>query len=204
MALKKGPFDLIISDYSLPSFNGFAALALRQEVAPDVPFVLFSGTIGEEPAVESLKRGATDYVIKQRPERLGPAVRRAIQEVRDRAERRRIEEQLRKQDELFRRITASVEDLIAVLDLDGRRVFNSPSYQPLLGDPRSLVGAASTASRQPEYQERVPRGFARLAHYMATYRPPGQLGQQMESAGDPQALKTDEIFDLLIGGLDNV
>ena len=57
VALKKGPFDLIISDYSLPSFNGFAALALRQELAPDVPFVLFSGTIGEEPAVESLKRG---------------------------------------------------------------------------------------------------------------------------------------------------
>src|SRR2546422_4788571 len=130
VALKKGSFDLIVSDYSLPSFNGFAALALRQEVAPDVPFVLFSGTIGEEPAVESLKRGATDYVIKQRPERLGPAVRRAIQEVRDRTERRRIEEQLRKQDELFRRITSSVEDLIPVLGLDGRRVFNSPSYQP--------------------------------------------------------------------------
>jgi len=79
-ALKNEPFDLIISDYTLPSFNGFAALALRQEVAPDVPFVLFSGSLGEENAVESLKKGATDYVIKQRPERLGPSVRRAIQE----------------------------------------------------------------------------------------------------------------------------
>jgi len=158
-ALQTEEFDLIISDYSLPSFNGFAALALRQKVAPGVPFVLFSGTIGEEHAVESLKKGATDYVIKQRPERLCPAVRRAIQEAEDRAERRRIEEQLQKQDELFRRITASVEDLIAVLDLDGKRVFVSPSYQPLLGNPRSLMGTDSFAEIHPEDRERVKRIF---------------------------------------------
>src|SRR2546428_5195830 len=111
VALKKGSFDLIISDYSLPSFNGFAALALRQEVAPDVPFVLFSGTIGEEPAVESLKRGATDYVIKQRPERLGPAVRRAVQEGPDRAERRGSGEKMSEKDEDVLRITPSVVGL---------------------------------------------------------------------------------------------
>ena len=158
-ALKKEPFDLIISDYNLPSFNGFAALALRHEVAPDVPFVLFSGSLGEENAVESLKKGATDYVIKQRPERLGPSVRRAIQEAEDRAERRRIEDQLRKQDELFRRIGENAEDLVAVLDVEGRRVYNSPSYRRLLGDLQLLAGTDSFEEIHPDDRERIRRLF---------------------------------------------
>jgi two-component system, cell cycle sensor histidine kinase and response regulator CckA len=158
-ALKEEPFDLIISDYSLPSFNGFAALALRQEVAPDVPFVLFSGSLGEHHAVESLKKGATDYVIKQRPERLGPSVRRAIQEAEDRAERRRIEDRLRKQDELFRRIGENAEDLVAVLDVEGRRVYNSPSYRKLLGDSLLLVGTDSFEEIHPDDRDRIRRLF---------------------------------------------
>src|SRR6266511_4105151 len=149
-ALQTAVFDLIISDYSLPSFNGFAALALRQKVAPGVPFVLFSGAIGEEHAVESLKKGATDYVIKQRPERLCPAVRRAIQEAEDRAERRRIEDQLRKQDELFRQIGENAEDLVVVLDAEGRRVYNSPSYWKLLGNPQLLMGTDSFEEIHPD------------------------------------------------------
>jgi len=158
-ALKKEPFDLIISDYTLPSFNGFAALALRQEVAPEVPFVLFSGSLGEENAVESLKKGATDYVIKQRPERLGPSVRRAIREAEDRVERRRIEDQLRKQNELFRRIGENAEDLVVVLDAEGRRVYNSPSYRRLLGDPQLLVGTDSFEEIHPDDRERIRRLF---------------------------------------------
>src|SRR3989449_9310151 len=159
VALKKGSFDLIVSDYTLPSFNGFAALALRQEVAPDVPFVLFSGSLGEENAVESLKKGATDYVIKQRPERLGPSVRRAIQEAEGQVERRRIEDQLRKQNELFRRIGENVEDLVVVLDVEGRRVYNSPSYRKLLGDPLLLVGTDSFEEIHPDDRERIRRLF---------------------------------------------
>ena len=158
-ALKNEPFDLIISDYTLPSFNGFAALALRQQVAPDVPFVLFSGSLGEENAVESLKKGATDYVIKQRPERLGPSVRRAIQEAEDRVERRRIEDQLRKQNELFRRIGENAEDLVVVLDVEGRRVYNSPSYRKLLGDPQLLVGTDGFDEIHPDDRERIRRLF---------------------------------------------
>jgi len=162
-ALKTEQFDLIISDFSMPSFDGFAALALRQEIAPEVPFVLFSGSLGEEQAVESLKKGATDYVIKHRPERLGPSVRRAIQEAEDRAERRRIADQLRKQDELFRRIGENAEDLVAVLDVEGRRVYNSPSYRKLFGDPELLLGTDSFEEIHPDDRERIRRIFRETA-----------------------------------------
>ncbi len=72
--------DIILADYSLPSFDGLTALQLAQEHRPDVPVVFLSGAIGEERAIETLRQGATDYVLKDRLSRLGPAVRRALRE----------------------------------------------------------------------------------------------------------------------------
>lgn len=86
-----GP-DLILADYTLPSFDGLSALALAQEKCPDVPFIFVSGTLGEELAIETLKSGATDYVLKERLSRLVPAVRRALREAEERTARRRAEE----------------------------------------------------------------------------------------------------------------
>lgn len=94
-ALKNCMVDLIISDYSLPSYSGMAALETARKLQPDTPFLFYSGTIGEDRAVESLKQGATDYVIKHRPDRLPAAVERALREARDRRERRQLEAQLR-------------------------------------------------------------------------------------------------------------
>jgi signal transduction histidine kinase len=100
-SLEKNKFDLIISDYGIPSYDGIAALALSKKFHPDTPFILVSGIISEECAVESLKLGATDYIFKDRLGRLGPAVERALQESVDRrerdknlAERKRLEQQL--------------------------------------------------------------------------------------------------------------
>jgi len=87
--------NLIISDYSLPDMDGLAVLEVAKKICPDVPFIYVSGTIGEERAVESLKRGATDYVIKDRLEGLAIKVRRALKEAEDRAENRLLEVQLR-------------------------------------------------------------------------------------------------------------
>jgi diguanylate cyclase (GGDEF)-like protein len=72
--------DIILSDFSLPQFDGISALAIAQEVAPDIPFIFLSGTIGEERAIEALKRGAIDYVLKTNPKRLVPAVKRALED----------------------------------------------------------------------------------------------------------------------------
>ncbi len=93
-ALEESSFDLILADYSLPAFDGLSALKVAQEVRPEVPFVLVSGTLGEERAIEALKSGATDYVLKHRLERLVPAVRRALEEAGERIERKRAEEEL--------------------------------------------------------------------------------------------------------------
>jgi len=93
--LESGGFDLIFADNSLPSFDGLSALGLARQQCPDVPFILISGTLGEELAIETLKSGATDYVLKQRLSRLVPAVRRAMNEVEERSARKKAEEQLR-------------------------------------------------------------------------------------------------------------
>jgi len=86
--------DLILSDYEMPQFNGLRALELlKQQPALDIPFILVSGTIGEEMAVAAMREGAADYLLKDRITRLGPAVRRALQEVEERGERKRLEAQ---------------------------------------------------------------------------------------------------------------
>src|SRR3990172_11892466 len=77
-SLQEGDFDLILADYSLPSFDGKAALAIAREAAPDVPFLFLSGTLGEEVAIESLKMGATDYAIKDRLSRLRLPVKSSL------------------------------------------------------------------------------------------------------------------------------
>jgi signal transduction histidine kinase len=88
-----GNIDFILSDYSMPEFGGLRALELLKKSGLEIPFILISGTIGEEIAVEAIKLGAADYLLKDRLARLGPAVRRALQEVEERAERRRLEAQ---------------------------------------------------------------------------------------------------------------
>src|SRR5262249_6136861 len=104
-------FDCVLADYFLPSYNGLDALRWARPRHPELPFLLVSGTIGEEAAIESLKNGATDYVLKMRPERLGPAIRRAVQEAEERRRRRKIEtdfleakEGLRQSEEQYRLI----------------------------------------------------------------------------------------------------
>ncbi len=94
-AIEQGAFDVILADYSLPSFDGLTALAIAKEQCPDVPLILVSGQLGEELAIESLKAGATDYVLKQRMSRLVPAVRRALQEAEEHLQRQRAEEELK-------------------------------------------------------------------------------------------------------------
>jgi two-component system, cell cycle sensor histidine kinase and response regulator CckA len=92
-ALEHGGIDLIISDYSLPTFDGLSALKIAHARWPAIPLIFVSGTLGEERAVDSLKSGATDYVLKGHLTRLVPAVRRAMQDVEDRIEHRKLEAQ---------------------------------------------------------------------------------------------------------------
>ncbi len=149
-ALESGDFDLVLADYSLPSFDGLSALKVAQEIDPEIPFVLVSGAVGEEVAIEALKSGATDYVLKQRLERLVPAVRRALREAEERAERKRAEETLETQA----RQQAAVADL-------GRLAITEPTLSALM-DKAVEVVAHTLGVRYCEVLELVPEGDALL------------------------------------------
>src|ERR1700737_4897476 len=97
-SLELGGFDLILADYTLPSFDGLSALKIAQQDWPHVPFIFVSGTLGEEVAIEALKIGATDYVFKTRLSRIAPSVRRALREAEERTELGRAEEALRRSE----------------------------------------------------------------------------------------------------------
>ncbi|HTL71645.1 MAG TPA: EAL domain-containing protein [Candidatus Eisenbacteria bacterium] len=95
-ALALEDFDVILSDYNLPSFDGVSALAIAREKFPDVPFIFVSGAIGEDRAIEALKSGATDYVLKDKLSRLPSCLKRALRELADRKFRQQTEDQLRR------------------------------------------------------------------------------------------------------------
>ena len=95
-------FDVILADFVMPSFSGIEALTIADERAPDTPFIFVSGLLGEEHAVEMLKRGATDYVLKQRLQRLPAVVRRALRESTERQQRIAVERVLRETETHFR------------------------------------------------------------------------------------------------------
>jgi PAS domain S-box-containing protein len=97
-ALKQSKFDLILADYTLPSFDGLSALKIAQRLCPELPFIFVSGTLGEHVAIESLKIGATDYILKTHLSRLGSSVKRALREARERTELRRSEVALRRSE----------------------------------------------------------------------------------------------------------
>ena len=93
-ALAEGGWDLIISDYQLPGFNGLEALQMVRERAPEIPFIFFSGTLGEERAIEAVRSGAADYVIKDRMQRLPVSVQRVLREAAEQRQRRQVEQAL--------------------------------------------------------------------------------------------------------------
>jgi two-component system cell cycle sensor histidine kinase/response regulator CckA len=151
--------DVVLSDFSMPSFDGMTALSITRSQYPEMPFIFISGTIGEEKAIEALKNGATDYVLKDHPARLVPSVQRALREAGERAERKRAEMAQRDSQELFRLITENVADLIAVVDLDGKRLYNNAAYREILGDPETLRGTDSFQDIHPEDRDRIKALF---------------------------------------------
>jgi signal transduction histidine kinase len=109
--LEEHPPSLILSDYSLPGFNGNDALEIAMRKCPETPFVFVTGTMGEEVAIETLKSGATDYVLKTRLSRLMPAVTRALREAAARSEHRRAEEQLLESHERLRALSVYLQSI---------------------------------------------------------------------------------------------
>ena len=149
-ALEPAP-DFVISDHSLPSFSSTAALACLRMRAMDVPFIVVSGTIDEESAVGLLKAGAHDFVTKQNLARLGPAIRRELQEAQNRAERRKAERNLRIQRDFFRLVIDANPGLIFVKNADGVFTLANRAVGDLLNvDVDHLVGKTYQAVHTPD------------------------------------------------------
>ena len=134
-ALSSSSPDLIISDYCVPGYGGKAALEAVQLLKPGVPFIFYSGTMGEEVAIEALKLGATDYVLKENPRRLLPAVERALAEGEQRKRQREADEKIAAQAQLLDLAT----DAIIVRGLDDSIQFWNQGAERLYGLKREEV-----------------------------------------------------------------
>jgi hypothetical protein len=142
-AIERRSWDIILSDYSMPGFNALKALSVLRETGRDIPFVIISGTIGEENAVEALKAGAHDFLVKGRLARLVHVVERELREARERAARREAEAALRESERRYRRIIETTNEGVWIIDANSRTTFMNPRMAAMLGvDPKSMIGAS--------------------------------------------------------------
>ncbi|TAK06411.1 MAG: PAS domain S-box protein, partial [Candidatus Manganitrophaceae bacterium] len=132
-ALDRQIWEIAFADYSMPDFNGMEALRLLREKGLDIPFIFVSGTIGEDTAVEAMKNGANDYIMKGNLKRLRPAVDRELREAAVRRERKWAEAALRQNEDYFQSLIEHSSDIITVIDVKGGILYDSPSVERILG-----------------------------------------------------------------------
>jgi PAS domain S-box-containing protein len=153
-ALKSDSVDLILSDYSLPNFDGITALGIAQDTCPEVPFIFVSASLGEELAIETLKHGATDYVLKHRLGRLVPSVQRALRETKERRERKQALEELQVALEELRVVEEELTNHNEALEQQNQELTRQ-------GEALQVARQAAEAERQ-RYQdlfELAPDGY---------------------------------------------
>jgi PAS domain S-box-containing protein len=137
--LKNFKPDLILADYKLPQFDGFSALAIVKEQCPDVPFILISGTLGEESAVEAMKAGANDYIMKGNLSRLIPAVGRELRQAELRRERKLVRERLKESESLYRTIFETTGTAMTIDDEDTKISLANREFEKLSGYSREEI-----------------------------------------------------------------
>ena len=139
MVLKPN-IDVILCDYTLPSYSGTEALVEARRAQPDTPFIFVSGTIGEDRAVESLRSGATDYVLKDRLARLSQVVRRALHEAKMRRAQQQAEDAMRASEHKYRQMFESLGDAaLLIRETTGKIIDANPQAEVLLGCTRGEI-----------------------------------------------------------------
>jgi PAS domain S-box-containing protein len=133
-------WDVIISDFALPKFDGLSALQVHQDSKLDIPFLIVSGTIGEEVAVNAMKQGASDYLMKDKLDRLAPAIERELREVSIRRERKKAEEEIRK----LSLVVIQSPSAIGITDTNGVIEYVNPKYLQITGyTQQEMIGRKS-------------------------------------------------------------
>ena len=158
-AISERNIDLILCDCTVPAYSGPAALKEARQLHPEIPFIFVSGTIGEERAVENLRLGATDYVLKDRLERLGPVVRRALHEAESERKQRQAEEAMRDSEHKYRQVFEHLGDAAFLIGEEtGKIIDTNPGAEALLGRRRSEILGWSEGQLYPTEGEGSPGG----------------------------------------------
>jgi PAS domain S-box-containing protein len=161
-ALRNSKWDVIISDWSMPSFNALNALAVLQDTGMDLPFIIASGTIGEEAAVDAMRAGAHDYVLKDKLARLAPAVEREIREC-------RMREAHRRQEARFRALIERSSEGIIITNVDGAWVYVSPAASAIFGrSSDDLTGKSILDFTIAEDRDAVMRAMSQVRSESST------------------------------------
>ncbi len=132
-SLKTDKFDIILSDFNLPGFDAFGALRIANDICPEVPFVCVSGSIGEEIATDLLKQGAVDYVLKDRPDRLPFAVKRALDEAFEKQAYKKAVKALQESENRFKQVAENAKEWIWEVDKNGLFAYSSPVVKSIIG-----------------------------------------------------------------------
>jgi PAS domain S-box-containing protein len=197
-----GP-DLILSDYTLPRFDGMAALSLARERVPDIPFLIVTGSVNEETAVGCMKAGATDYLLKSNLARIGPAIEAALERSRAHAEKARAESALTASEKRFRSLVQNSSDLVTIVSPDGTVLYASDSAERIVGhQPSSLVGTSLLSYVEPG-DVRSVQGLLQSANGKASASAPVEFSLR-RADGSPvwlEAVGTNLLTDATIRGI---
>jgi two-component system, cell cycle sensor histidine kinase and response regulator CckA len=147
-ALERQTWDVILSDWSMPGFSALAALDIARRLGPDLPFIIVSGTIGEEAAVDAMRAGAHDYVLKDKLARLVPAVERELRESKVRVRRKQVEEALRVSEARFKCLWDSGIVFISITDMNARIVDVNDAGAAMLGHSRDELLSSGVRWRE--------------------------------------------------------
>ncbi len=194
-ALARGGWDIVLSDYMMPSFSGHDALEMVHAHDPDLPFIIVSGVVGEETAVDAMKAGAHDYVMKGNLARLVQAVRREILEAEGRRSRKRIERQLVASEERLQMVVRATRDAIWDWHIKTGQSWVNQVFIDLLGVPPGATSSHSwwAARLHPEDRDRVLRFFADEA----AERGPDGIEYRVMRADGNYAYVLDRCFAIL-------
>ena len=159
-ALANETWSVILCDYSLPTLDAPTALAIVRERNKDIPFIIVSGTVGEETAIAAMRGGANDYFLKGRLARLGSSIERELRDAEERRRRRDAEAAVAQGRERFRLIVENSSDFVSIVDAEGTVRYQSPTIERVLGhDATAVTGSAFIDLVHPEDRAEVRSVF---------------------------------------------